>query len=106
MDHAEEGLMNLRFQGDLLPWQGLVFADNPDEARAAVDANHVIAKRGPALGAAAARFDAMTRWDRVQALLLGRSPGLLQELADKQKSHVEVFALAGAEAPRVWWSEQ
>lgn len=50
------------------------------------------------------KFDGATRWQRMELLLLDEHDGLLPRLA--KKHNVELWALRGSEAQRVWSAEQ
>jgi hypothetical protein len=67
-------------------------------------ANRVAAAPSPAVQAALQKFDALPRWKRAEALLLGGPKSLLEQLAEKH--HVELLSLAGREAPPLWVSDR
>ncbi|MEX2671719.1 MAG: PA14 domain-containing protein [Phycisphaeraceae bacterium] len=57
---------------------------------------------GGAIQRAIAQFDGMSRWQRVEALLLAEERGLLDQLAGNH--HVELLTLDGSEVHRLWAS--
>jgi hypothetical protein len=65
-------------------------------------ANRVAAQPGPAVLAALQKFDALPRWKRAEAMLLGGEKGFLARLAEKH--HVELLALSDREARLLWGS--
>ncbi|NDE96818.1 MAG: VWA domain-containing protein, partial [Verrucomicrobia bacterium] len=65
--------------------------------------NHVLAvaeKRDADILAAIQKFDAQTRWQRLEAALLGSSEGVAKRLAAQH--NLEVIALTGKKAEAVW----
>lgn len=67
----------------------------------------LVAAGQPPIAQALARFDALTRWQRTQDILLTGDPGvdpLIEQL--QSRHHVELWALAGDEAQRLWWPGQ
>ncbi len=63
-------------------------------------ANRVAAQPGPAVDGALRKFDALPRWKRAEAMLLGGERGFLARLAERH--HVELLALADGEARLLW----
>ena len=51
--------------------------------------------------AALERFDKLSRWQRLESLLLGGEESLLESLAGDH--HIELFALNGKSAELLWW---
>jgi uncharacterized membrane protein len=60
-------------------------------------------KQDDATRTALRRFDAMTRWTRLETLLTGDQNSLLEQLAGKH--HVELLALAGRKSEAIWRPE-
>jgi len=56
------------------------------------------------VSAALEKLDAMSRWQRMEYLLLNEKNGLVRKLATKH--NVELWTIAGAEPQRLWSTEQ
>jgi len=65
-------------------------------------AQRVAASPDARLKAALQKFDALPRWKRLETLLTGGPPRLLETLSERH--HVELLALAGAEPQTLWTS--
>jgi hypothetical protein len=65
-------------------------------------ASRAAASPDPAIAAAIQKFDSLSRWKRVEAMLTGGAKTLLERLSEKH--HVELFALGGKTAQPLWSS--
>ena len=63
----------------------------------------VAAMPSPDIRAALERFDKTTRWQRLEAMLMGGAPSPLAQMAAKH--HLELTALVGQKGEPLWWPE-